>query len=127
VGIIKAIYLLMRAFLANHVPDIAACDFFTVPTVTFRVPYVFIVFCHNRRQVVHFNVTSHPHTPWGAPQIVDAFPYEEAPQFLLRDRNGIDMRPPPSAFLPRTGCLPGHPEPLLVLAYQVFPFFKCDL
>ena len=47
-----------RAFLANHVPDIAACDFFTVPTVTFRMLYVFIVLRHDRRQVVHFNVTT---------------------------------------------------------------------
>ena len=46
-----------RTFLANHVPDIAACDFFTVPTVTFRVLYVFIVLRHDRRQVIHFNVT----------------------------------------------------------------------
>jgi transposase InsO family protein len=78
-----------RTFLANHVPDIAACDFFTVPTVTFRVLYVFIVLRHDRRQVVHFNVTSHPHAQWAAQQIVDAFPYEEAPRFLLRDRDGI--------------------------------------
>src|ERR1039458_8386152 len=78
-----------RTFLANHVPDIAACDFFTVPTVTFRVLYVFIVLRHDRRQVVHFNVTSHPHAQWAAQQIVDAFPYDKAPRFLLRDRDGI--------------------------------------
>ena len=80
---------LWRTFLANHVPDIAACDFFTVPTVTFRVLYVFIVLRHDRRQVVHFNVTSHPYAQWAAQQIVDAFPYEKAPRFLLRDRDGI--------------------------------------
>jgi hypothetical protein len=61
--------------------------FFTVPTVTFRVLYVFIVLRHDRRQVVHFNVTSHPYAPWAAQQIVDPFPYEKAPRFLLRDRD----------------------------------------
>jgi len=78
-----------RTFLDNHVPDIAACDFFTVPTVTFRVLYVFIVLRHDRRQVVHFNVTSNPHAEWTAQQIVNAFPYDETPRFLLRDRDGI--------------------------------------
>jgi len=78
-----------RTFLANHVPEIAACDFFTVPTVTFRVLYVFIVLRHDRRRVVHFNVTDHPYAEWAAQQIIDAFPYEEAPRFLLRDRDGI--------------------------------------
>jgi len=78
-----------RTFLNNHVPDIAACDFFTVPTVTFRVLYVFIVMRHDRRQVVHFNITTNPYAEWTAQQIVDAFPYEEAPRFLIRDRDGI--------------------------------------
>ncbi len=78
-----------RTFLANHVPDIAACDFFTVPTVTFRVLYVFIVLRHDRRQVVHFNVTTNPYAEWTAQQIINAFPYEEAPRFLIRDRDDI--------------------------------------
>ena len=78
-----------RTFLDNHVPDIAACDFCTVPTVTFRVLYVFIVLRHDRRQIVHFNVTTNPHAEWTAQQIVQAFPYEEAPRFLIRDRDGI--------------------------------------
>ena len=78
-----------RTFLANHVTDIAACDFFTVPTVTFRVLYVFIVLRHDRREVVHFNVTTNPSAEWTAQQIVNAFPYEEAPRFLVRDRDGI--------------------------------------
>jgi len=78
-----------RAFLENHVPDIAACDFFTVPTVTFRVLYVFIIMRHDRRQIVHFNVTANPHAEWTAQQVVDAFPYDEAPRFLIRDRDGI--------------------------------------
>ena len=78
-----------RTFLDNHVPDIAACDFFTVPTVTFRVLYVCIVLRHDRREVVHFNVTTHPCAEWAAQQIINAFPYEAAPRFLIRDRDGI--------------------------------------
>jgi transposase InsO family protein len=78
-----------RTFLDNHVPDIVACDFFTVPTGTFRVLYVFIVLRHDRRVVVHFNVTTNPYAQWAAQQIINAFPYEEAPRFLLRDRDGI--------------------------------------
>ena len=78
-----------RTFLHNHVPDIAACDFFTVPTATFRVLYVFLVLRHDRRQVVHLNVTTNPYAEWTAQQIVNAFPDEEAPRFLLRDRDSI--------------------------------------
>ena len=78
-----------RTFLDNHVPDIAACDFFTVPTVAFRVLHVFIVLRHDRRQVVHFNVTTNPYAEWTAQQIINAFPYEEVPRFLVRDRDGI--------------------------------------
>ena len=78
-----------RTFLDNHVPDIAACDFFTIPTVTFRVLYVFIVLRPDRREVVHFNVTTNPHAEWTAQQIVNAFPFDEAPRFLIRDRDGI--------------------------------------
>lgn len=76
-----------RTFLANHAADLVACDFFTVPTVTFRVLYVFILLRHDRRQMVHFNVTDHPYPEWAGQQIADAFPYEEAPRFLLRDRD----------------------------------------
>ena len=78
-----------RTFLANHAPDIAACDFFTIPTVTFRVLCVFIVLRHDRRRVVHFNVTTNPYAEWTAQQIINAFPYEEAPRFLIRDRDKI--------------------------------------
>ncbi len=56
---------------------------------TFRVLYVFIILRHDRRQIVHFNVTTNPHAEWTAQQTVDAFPYEEAPRFLIRDRDGI--------------------------------------
>ena len=78
-----------RTFLDNHVRDIAAIDFFTVPTATFRILYCFVVLRHDRRWVVHFNVTEHPTARWTAQQIVNAFPYDEAPRFLLRDRDSI--------------------------------------
>ena len=78
-----------RTFLGNHVDCLASIDFFTVVTVTFRVPYVFVVLCHDRRGVAHFNVTEHPTAAWTAQQIVQAFPYDEAPRFLIRDRDGI--------------------------------------
>ncbi len=78
-----------RNFLKNHVGQIAAIDFFTAPTVTFRVLFCFIVLSHDRRRVIHFNVTEHPTAEWAARQIVEAFPYDEAPRFLLRDRDSI--------------------------------------
>ncbi len=78
-----------RTFLRNHVGDIAAIDFFTVPTVNFRVLFCFIVLRHERRRVVHFNVTAHPTAPWTTQQIVEAFPFDEAPRYLLRDRDSI--------------------------------------
>ena len=78
-----------RTFLENHVGQIAAIDFFTVPTVTFRVLFCFLVMRHDRRRIVHFNVTSSPTARWTARQITQAFPFETAPRFLLRDRDGI--------------------------------------
>ena len=78
-----------RSFLKNHLKDIAAIDFFTIPTVTFRVLYCFIVLRHDRRRIVHFNVTMHPTATWTAQQIINAFPFDEAPKYLIRDRDGI--------------------------------------
>jgi putative transposase len=78
-----------RTFLGNHVADIAACDFFTILTATFPVLCVFIVLHHDRRKVVHFNVTTNPYAEWTAQQIVNAFPYDETPRFLIRDRDRI--------------------------------------
>jgi putative transposase len=78
-----------RTFLQNHVADLVSVDFFVVPTATFRVLYVFVVLLHHRRQVVHFNVTGSPTAAWTAQQIVEAFPDEEAPRYLLRDRDSI--------------------------------------
>ena len=78
-----------RTFLENHVSDIVAIDFFVVATVSFRLLYCFIVLRHDRRRVVHFNVTPHPTARWTALQVVQAFPFNEAPRFLIRDRDGI--------------------------------------
>ena len=77
-----------RSFLENHLKDLVSVDFFVVPTATFRVLYVFVILLHHRRQIVHFNVTESPTAAWAAQQIVDAFPDDTAPRFLLRDRDG---------------------------------------
>jgi putative transposase len=68
---------------------LAACDFFTVPTATFQVLFVFVMLAHERRRIVHFTVTQHPTAKWTAQQIVEAFPWGEAPRYLLRDRDRI--------------------------------------
>jgi transposase InsO family protein len=78
-----------RTFLKNHAPEIAAIDFFTVAAAGFRVLYVFVVLAHDRRRVLHFNVTDSPTAAWTAQQIVEAFPWNTAPRYLLRDRDGV--------------------------------------
>ena len=78
-----------RTVLQNHVADLVSVDFFVVPTAAFRVLYVFVVLLHHRRQVVHFTVTDSPTAAWTAQQIVEAFPDQEAPRYLLRDRDSI--------------------------------------
>ena len=78
-----------RTFLDNHVRDIVAVDFFTVPTATFRILFCFVVLRHDRRFVVYFNVTANPTSQWTAQQIIEAFPNDESPRFLIRDRGSI--------------------------------------
>lgn len=78
-----------RAFLHNHVRDLVSVDFFTVPTVSFRVLFVFVVLAHDRRRIVHFNVTEHPTAGWTGQQLREAFPEDTAPRYLLRDRDKI--------------------------------------
>ena len=78
-----------RTFLDNHAADLASVDFFTVPTATFRILYVFVILRHDCREVVHFNVTQNPTAQWTAQQIVEAFPFDPAPRYLLRDRDSI--------------------------------------
>jgi hypothetical protein len=74
-------------FLRNHPETIAAMDFFTVPTDTFQVLYCFCIIRHDRRQILHFNVTRHPTSGWIAQQVREAFPYESVPRFLLFDHD----------------------------------------
>jgi putative transposase len=76
-----------RAFLANHREAIAAIDFFTVPTITFGVLYCFFVISHDRRRIVHFNITKHPTSSWIIQQLREAFPFGAAPRFLIHDRD----------------------------------------
>ncbi len=73
----------------DNLADLVSVDFFVVPTATFRVFYVFVVLLHHRRRVVHFNVTDSPTAAWTAQQIVEAFPDDSAPRYLLRDRDCI--------------------------------------
>jgi len=78
-----------KTFLANHVQDLVALDFFVVPSVRHTVLFVLLILAHHRRRIVHFNVTEHPTAAWNAQQVVDAFPWGEAPRYLLRDRDRI--------------------------------------
>ena len=78
-----------RTFLKNHMMNMVSIDFFPVPTATFRIFFVLLILSHSRRRVVHFNLTSHPTTNWTAQQIIEAFPWDTAPKYLLRDRDGI--------------------------------------
>ena len=78
-----------RVFLTAHARDIVAIDFFLVPTLTFRLLFVFVMLRHERRELLHLNVTDHPTAIWTARQIVEAFPDDSAPRFLLRDRDAI--------------------------------------
>ena len=76
-------------FLRNHVGQMVSIDFFTVATVRLHVLYVFVILAHDRRRLLHFNVTEHPTAVWAAQQIIEAFPEDRAPRYLLRDRDGI--------------------------------------
>jgi transposase InsO family protein len=76
-----------RTFLANHVAQIAAADFFIVPTATYRLLFVLIILAHDRRRVVHVAVTSHPTSAWTAQQLREAFPWDQRPAYLIHDRD----------------------------------------
>jgi len=78
-----------RAFLDNHVGDLVSIDFLTVPTATFRVLFVLVVLAHDRRRIVHFNVTDHPTADWTSQQLVEAFGDGRLPRFLIRDRDVV--------------------------------------
>jgi putative transposase len=76
-----------RTFLANHTKDLVSSDFFVAPTVFFRVLFVFVILSHDRRPV-HVAVTEYPTAEWVAHQLLEAFPCDRAPRYLLRDRDG---------------------------------------
>lgn len=78
-----------RTFLENHLQSLVSVDFFTVPTIRFQVLYVFLVLAHERRRIVHFAVAAHPTAEWTAHQLREAFPWDSAPRYLLRDRDRI--------------------------------------
>jgi putative transposase len=78
-----------RTFLDNHLGDIVGIDFFAVPTASFRILFVLVVLAHHRRRIVYFNITANPTAEWTAQQMVEAFPEESAPRFLIRDRDQI--------------------------------------
>src|SRR5262250_2985292 len=78
-----------RTFLDNHVKTLVSVDFFMVPTIRFQVLYVFLVLAHDRRRILHFGVTAHPTAEWTSQQLREAFPWDSAPRFLLRDRDRI--------------------------------------
>jgi hypothetical protein len=78
-----------RTFLTNHVATLVSMDFFTVPTLTGRVLFVLVLLAHQRRRIVHVNITEHPTAAWTAQQMIEAFPNDTAPRWLLRDRDAI--------------------------------------
>ncbi len=78
-----------RTFLENHAKQLVSIDFFTVPTLRFQVLYVFLVLAHDRRRILHFNVTAHPTAEWTGQQLREAFPFAQLPRYLLRDRDAI--------------------------------------
>jgi hypothetical protein len=84
-----------RTFLTNHLEQTAAIDFFIVPTATFRVLFVFVVLSHKRRRVVHFGVTEHPTQEWTIQRMREASPWDQAPRYVLRDRDAIPPIPAP--------------------------------
>jgi len=76
-------------FLRNHLGQMASVDFFTVPTVKFRLLYVFLALSHQRRKVLHFDVVECPSAAWTAQQLRETFPFASPPKYLLRDRDGV--------------------------------------
>jgi hypothetical protein len=87
-----------RTFIQNHLHETAACDFFTVPTATFKVLHCFVVLSLDRRRILHVNVTSHPTAAWTARQLLEAFPTDSVPRFLMRDRDGTRPSPEPGGL-----------------------------
>ena len=112
-----------QAFLRNHTAHIAGVDLFVVPTIGFKLLYGLVILHLERRRLVWTNVTAHPTAEWIAQQISEAFPWDEAPRYLIRDRDtsygaavtrrlramGIRDRP----IMPRSPWQNGHVERLI--------------
>ena len=112
-----------KTFLRNHADGIASVDFLVVPTVAFRLLFALVILRHDRRRLVHVAVTAHPTAEWIARQISEAFPWDTAPRYLIRDRdsaygemfrrrvNAMGIRDRPTA--PRSPWQNGHVERLI--------------
>jgi transposase InsO family protein len=112
-----------KTFLRNHAAGIAAMDFLVVPTLGFKLLFVLVILRHQRRRLISLTVTSNPTAEWIAHQITDAFPWNEAPGYLIRDRDGsyghavtkrlqaMGIRDHPTA--PRSPWQNGHAERLI--------------
>jgi hypothetical protein len=72
-----------QTFLDNQLKNLVSVDFFTVPTIRIQVLYGFLALAHDRRRVLHFNVTAHPTAEWTAQQLREAFPWDTVPRYLL--------------------------------------------
>src|SRR5215469_12199394 len=99
---------------ASEAQQLVSIDFFTVPTLRFQVLYVFLVLAHDRRRILHFNVTAHPTAEWTGQQLREAFPFDQGPRYLLRDHDAIfgnDFR--------ETGTRPGHPRSFVCTALSL--------
>ncbi|MBV9490869.1 MAG: hypothetical protein JO069_14290 [Verrucomicrobia bacterium] len=102
-----------RTFLENHLQSLVSIDFFTVPTIRFQILYVFLVLAHDRRRILHFAVTAHPTAEWTAHQLREAFPWDTAPRYLLRDRDrifGKDSPEPRPIQTPEQGQIISIPQ-----------------
>jgi transposase InsO family protein len=112
-----------KTFLHNHVAGIGAMDFLIVPTVGFRLLFVLVILRHQRRRLISLTVTAHPTAEWIACQVTEAFPWDEAPDYLIRDRDAsygqvvakrlaaMGIRDHPTA--PRSPWQNGHAERLI--------------
>jgi putative transposase len=78
-----------RTFLKNHMTSLVSADFFVVPTITFQLYFVFVILSHDRRRPIHFAITKNPTAEWTARQVLEAFPWDTAPRYLLHDRDSI--------------------------------------
>jgi transposase InsO family protein len=113
----------LETFLHNHAAGIGAMDFLIVPTVGFRLLFVLVILRHERRRLISLSVTAHPTAEWIARRITDAFPWDEAPDYMIRDRDAsygqavtrrlaaIGIRDHPTA--PRSPWQNGHAERLI--------------